>query len=68
MNIEVAQSLDTESCLAVVTRFLAGRDYPSEIISDNKTNFVEAANKLKVFMDAWDKAEIESDLAQKKII
>ena len=67
MHIEVAQSLDTVSCLAVVTRFLAGRDYPSKIISD-KTNFVEAANKLKVFMDAWDKAKIESDLAQKKII
>ena len=49
--IEVAQSLDTESCLATVTRFIARRGYPSTIISDNGTNFVGAANDLKVFMN-----------------
>ena len=35
VHIEVAQSLDTESCLAAVTRFIARRGYPSTIISDN---------------------------------
>ena len=68
VHIEVAQSLDTESCLAAVTRFIARRGYPSPISSDNGTNFVGAANELKSFMNEWDKAKIESDLAQKKFV
>ena len=68
VHIEVAQSFDTESCLAAVTRFIARRGYPSTIISDNETNFVGAANELKSFMSEWDNAKIESDLAQKKIV
>ena len=68
VHIEVAQSLDIESCLAAVTRFIARRGYPSTIISDNGTNFVGAANELKSFMNEWDKAKIESDSAQKKIV
>ena len=68
VHIEVAQSLDTESCLAAVTRFIARRGYPNTIISDNGTNFVGAANELKAFMNEGDKAKIESDLAQKKIV
>ena len=68
VHIEVAQSLDTESCLAAVTRFSARRGYPNTIISDNGTNFVGAANELKAFMNEWDKIKIESDLAQKKIV
>ena len=68
VHIEFAQSLDNESCLARVTRFNARRDYPSTIINDNGTNFVGAANELKAFMNEWDKAKIESDLEQKKIV
>ena len=67
VNVEVAQSLDTESWLAAVTRFNARRGYPNNIISDNGTNFFGAANELKTFMNEWDKAKIESNLAQKKI-
>ena len=44
------------------------RGYPNTIISDKGTNLVGAANKLKAFMNDWDKAEIESDLAKKKIV
>ena len=68
VHIEVAQSLDTESCLAAVTRFIARLGYPKTIISDNGTNLFGAANELKAFMNEWDKAKIESDLAQKKIV
>ena len=68
VHIEVAHSLDTESSLAAVTRFIARRGYPSSIISDNGTNFVGAAKELKAFKDEWDKAKIESDLAQRKIV
>ena len=68
VQIEVAQSLDIESCLAAATRFIARRGYPNTIISDTGTNFVGAAKELKAFMNEWDKAKIESDLAQKKIV
>ena len=33
------RSLDNESCLAAVTKFIARRGYPSTIISDNGTHF-----------------------------
>ena len=51
-----------------MTRFIARRGYPNTIINDNGTNFVGAANELKAFMNEWDKAKIESDVAQKKIV
>ena len=66
LHIEVAQSLDTESCLVVVTRVIARQSRPNITMSDNGTNFVGAAGELKAFMDAWEKAKIESNLAQKK--
>ena len=68
VHIEVAQSLDTESCLAAVTRFIARRGYLNTIINDNGTNFVGATNHLKAFLNEWDEAKFESDLAQKKIV
>ena len=68
VHIKFEQSLDTESCLAAVIRFIARRGYPNTLISDNGANFVGAANELKVFLNEWDKAKIESDLAQKKIV
>ena len=68
VHIEVAQSLDTESCLAAVTRFIARRGYPHTISSDNGANFLGAANELKSFMNEWEKPKIESDLAQKQIV
>ena len=64
VHIEVAQSLDTESCLVVVTRVIARRGCPNITMSDNGTNFVGAAGELKAFVDAWEKAKIESNLAQ----
>ena len=66
MHIEVAQSIDTESCLAAVTRFPASSGYQNTIISDNGTDFVGVAKELKAIQEEWDKAKIESDLAQKK--
>ena len=68
VHIEVVKSLDTGSCLAAVTRFIARRGFPKMIISDNGTNFVGRANKLKAYVNEWDKAKIESYIAQKKIV
>ena len=68
VHIEVAQSMDTESCLAAVTRFNARHGYPSTIICDNGKKFAGTTNELKIFMNEWDKAKIDSDLAKKKIV
>ena len=66
VHIKVAQSLDTESGLAALTRFFSGRGYPSTILSDNGTNFIGAARVLKELLEEWEKAKIESHLIQKK--
>ena len=68
VHIELTQPLDTQSRLAAVTRFIARRGYRHTIINDNGTCFVGAANELKAFMNEWDNAKIESDLAQKKVL
>ena len=41
--------------------------YPSTIINDNNTIFVEPDKEPKALPVKWNKAKIESDLAQKKI-
>ena len=68
VHIEVVKSLDTEACLAAITRFIARRGRPATMISDNGTNFVGAAKELKQFMGEWDKLQIETTLAQKEIV
>ena len=66
VRIEVAQTSVTGSYLAARTRLFAWRGYPNTINSDNGANFVGAANELKAYMNACDKAKIESGLAQKR--
>ena len=68
VHIEISQSLDNESCLAAVTWLIEQHGYPITIINDNCTDFFEAANRLKVLMEEWDKAGVESESAQNKIV
>ena len=46
MHIEVAHSLDTDSCVVGIERFIARRGRPSVIFSNNGTNFIEAEKEL----------------------
>ena len=66
--IEVVRSLDTDSCLVAVNRFIARRGKPATIISDNGTNIVGSARELKEYINSWNKDHITSDLAQKNIV
>ena len=67
VHIEVVLSLEAETCLTAITRFIAGRGKPATILSDNGTNFVGAAKEMKDCINAWNQSDIETSLAQKDI-
>ena len=47
IHIEIAESLDTSSCINAIRRFISRRGPVREIISDNGTNFVGANRELR---------------------
>jgi Integrase core domain. len=47
IHIEIVSDLSTEGFLAAMRRFVARRGIPSDVYSDNGTNFVGANNTLK---------------------
>ena len=67
VHIEVVQSLEAETCLTAITRFIARRGKPATILSDNGTNFVGAAKEMRDCINAWNQSDIETSLAQKDI-
>ena len=68
LHIEVVRSLNTDSCLVAINRFIARRRKPATIISDNGTDFVGLARELKEYINSWNKDQITSDLARKNIV
>ena len=67
VHIEVVPSLEAETCLTAITRFIARRGKPATILSDNRTNFVGAAKEMRDCINAWNLSDIEMSLAQKDI-
>ena len=65
--MEIVQSLDTQSCLDAVHRFIARRGKPKTVISDNGTNFVGAANELKAAFRELNHSEMQRNLTQNGI-
>lgn len=47
VHIEIAQSLNTDSCIMCIRNFMARRGTPQEIYSDNGTNFHGSNNELE---------------------
>lgn len=47
IHIEVASSLDTDSCINALQCFIARRGQVKELHSDNGTNFVGAKRELR---------------------
>ena len=54
----MAFGLDTDNCLNALERFTSRRETPSEIISDNGTNFKGAVNEMRELVNNIDKAKI----------
>ena len=67
VHIEVANSLETDSFLNALRRFITRRGPVREIRSDNGTNFVGATRELREAMDEMDHNEITEKLRQQQI-
>lgn len=67
IHLEVAHSLDTNSCINAIRRFLARRGPVKRFRSDNGTNLVGARRELKEEIDNWNQSKIKSFLAQEGI-
>nr|XP_054770423.1 uncharacterized protein LOC129278240 [Lytechinus pictus] len=67
IHLEVAHSLDTDSCISAIRRFIARRGNVKEILSDNGTNLVGAERELKREIDGWNTAKISADLLQRNV-
>lgn len=67
VHIEIASSLDTDSFINALRRFIARRGQVSELRSDNGTNFVGAERELKEAIRNWNLAQIHDTLLQKEI-
>ena len=59
--------METDSFINALRRFVARRGPPSDIYSDNGTNFVGADRKLKQSLQEWNQSQIADFLSQKGI-
>lgn len=67
VHIEVAASLDTDSFVNALRRFIARRGQIKEMRSDNGRNFVGAERELWEAIEVWNQAQINDFLLQKNI-
>ena len=67
VHIEVAHSLDTDSFIQALRRFIARRGQVKEMRSDNGTNFVGAQRELRDAIQGWNQKQIHDTLLQKNI-
>ena len=63
----MVRSLNTDSCLMAINRFIARRGKPTTIICDKGTNFVGSTRNLKEYINSWNRYQITSEMAQKHI-
>ena len=68
IHLEMVNSLDTDSCLSALMRFIARRGRTSTIWSDNETNFVGANNELNQFTSMWPTSDFQGKLCQKTLV
>ena len=67
VHLEVAHSLDTDSFINALERFIARRGEPKEIWSDNGTNFVGAETEMKRTIQQWNQTQIHQHLLRRQI-
>ena len=67
VHLEMSHSLDTDSFIFALRRFIARRGQVEEICSDNGTNFVGGEKELHVMIESWNQVAIHQSLLQKGI-
>ncbi len=67
IHIEVIQSLDTNSFIHALRRFIARRGPPKVIRSDNGTNFVSGEKEIRTAINQWNQETIHQSLLQHNI-
>ena len=67
VHIEVANSLDTDSFINALRRFIARRGPPEEMRSDNGGNFVAGEKELREAIEKWNQFRIHDYLSQSGI-
>ena len=67
VHIEVLYSMDTDSFVNALQRFICRRGQVRTIRSDNGTNFVGANRELKAAIDQWNSRKIDDFLRQHNI-
>ena len=54
-DLEIVPSMDTNSCVMGIERFIAPRETPSVIWSDNGKSFVGSAKELISYIENWNR-------------
>lgn len=67
VHIEISHSLDTDSMLNALRRFISIRGCPEQIKSVRGPNFVSANKELKECMERWNEEQISTFCLQRKI-
>ncbi|XP_073237808.1 uncharacterized protein [Porites lutea] len=67
IHLEVAQSMDTDSFLNSMRRFIARRGVPEVMRSDNGSDFVGGCKELREAISGWNKSQIHEFLLQRNV-
>ena len=67
VHLEVSCTLDTDSFINALQRLTARRSKPSEIRSDNGSNFVGGLRELRQAVGEWNQQRISNHLLQSNI-
>ena len=67
VHLEVTHSLDTDSFLNALRRFMARRGKPEQIRSDNGGNFVKSNKEISSAISEWNHQKIDAYLLQNEV-
>lgn len=68
IHLEVAYSLDTDSFINALRRFMCRRGNVKSVVSDNGTNLKAGERELRESINSWNQTKLENWLKQRTII